>query len=138
MGDDRLQEAKTIGSLAYAAWAGPMTVADGIERCNGLLVDAGEDRLLIAGCTRWLGSLVARQGRFEEARSLIDEAVATYEELGMLLSARATAAFGYGDVERLAGDFGAAERALARASRISSSWVSSGAAPASPRSWRAC
>jgi tetratricopeptide (TPR) repeat protein len=109
---DRRQEAEIVGRLGFAAWSGPMPVPDAIERCHELLVSAGEDKFVAAGCRRWLGSLVARQGRFEDARELVAEAVAAYEELGTSLNATAAYAFGYADVEWLAGDPAAAERAL--------------------------
>ncbi len=109
---DRRQEAEIVGRLGFAAWSGPMPVPDAIERCNDLLVGAGDDTFVTAGGRRWLASLFARQGRFDEARSLVAEAVAAYEELGTSLDATAASAFGYGDVEWLAGDLAAAERAL--------------------------
>ena len=63
-------------------------------------------------CRRWIGCLVARQGRFAEARELVAAAAAAYEELGARLDAVCTAAFGRADVELLAGDDAAAEAAL--------------------------
>ena len=65
-----------------------------------------------ACCRRWIGCLVARQGRFAEARELVAAAAAAYEELGARLDAVSTAAFGRADVELLAGDTAAAESAL--------------------------
>jgi class 3 adenylate cyclase/tetratricopeptide (TPR) repeat protein len=111
---DRWQEAEIVGRLGFAAWSGPLPVADAIERCTALLEAAGNDRLEAASCRRWIGSLIARQGRFDEARHLVDEAAATYEELGARLDATAASAFGHADIEALAGDWPAAERALRR------------------------
>lgn len=111
---DRRQEAEIVGRLGFAAWSGPMPVPEAIERCTALLEAAGEDRLEGASCRRWIGSLVARQGRFDEARRLVDEAAATYEELGARLDAASALAFGHADIEALAGDWPAAERALRR------------------------
>ena len=110
---DRRQEAEIVGRLGFAAWSGPMPVPEAIERCNHLLVEVGDDTFITAGGRRWLASLVARQGRFDEARALLGEAVAAYEELGRSLNTTSASAFGYGDVEWLAGDLAAAERALA-------------------------
>ncbi|MBA2462344.1 MAG: AAA family ATPase [Actinobacteria bacterium] len=111
---DRRQEAEIVGRLGFAAWSGPMPVPQAIDRCVELLASAGEDRFVEASCRRWLGSLVARQGRFDEGRRLVDEAAAGYEELGARLNAAAAAAFGHADIESLAGDSVAAEHALRR------------------------
>ena len=111
---DRRQEAEIVARLGFAAWSGPMPVPEAIERCNDLLVGAGDDTFITAGGRRWLASLVARRGRFDEARALLDEAVTAYEELGRSLNTTIASAFGYGDVEWLAGDLAAAERALRR------------------------
>ena len=113
-GGDRRQEAEIVGRLGFSAWSGPMPVDEAIRRCGDLLEFAAEDKFVDASCRRWLGSLVARQGRYAEARAFIDEAVATYRELGADLNAAASAAFGHSDVSLLAGDARAAERALRR------------------------
>ena len=68
--------------------------------------------MLEACCRRWIGCLVAREGRFDEARELVTAATTAYEELGSRLDAVLTAAFGRADVELLAGDLAAAEQAL--------------------------
>ena len=114
---DRRQEADIVGRLGFAAWSGPMPVPKAVERCNELLVGAGDDTFVTAGGRRWLASLIAREGRYDEARSLVAEAVAAYEELGSSLNATTASAFGYGDVEWFAGDLAAAERALRRGFR---------------------
>ena len=85
---------------------------DGIGLCVSLLESAPDDLSMEACCRRWIGCLVARQGRFEEARELIAAAADAYEELGARLDAVSTAAFGRADVELLAGDQAAAESAL--------------------------
>ena len=130
---DRRQEADIVGRLGFAAWSGPMPVPKAVERCNELLVGAGDDTFVAAGGRRWLASLIARQGRFEEARALVAEAVAAYEELGSSLNATTASAFGYGDVEWLAGDLAASERALRRGFSSSSS---ASASSATGRAWR--
>ena len=56
-----------------------------------------------ACCRRWIGCLVARQGR-EEAREFVAAAATAYEELGARIDAVSTAAFGRADVALLAGD----------------------------------
>jgi class 3 adenylate cyclase/tetratricopeptide (TPR) repeat protein len=109
---DRRQEAEIVGRLGFAAWSGPLGVAEGIARCASLLEEAPDDLLLEACCRRWIGCLVARHGRFDEARELVAAAVSAYDELGARLDAAATSAFGHSEVEWLAGDLVAAERVL--------------------------
>ena len=109
---DRRQEAEIVGRLGFAAWSGPLPVADAVGRCAALLEETPDDLLLEACCRRWIGCLVARHGRFDEARELVTAAVSAYDELGARLDAATTAAFGHADVEWLAGDLEAAERAL--------------------------
>jgi class 3 adenylate cyclase/tetratricopeptide (TPR) repeat protein len=109
---DRWQEAEIVGRLAFAAWSGPLPVDAAVNRCADLLEEAPDDLLLEACCRRWIGSLVARHGRFDEARELVTAAAAAYDELGARLDAAVTSAFGHADVEWHAGDLEAAERAL--------------------------
>jgi tetratricopeptide (TPR) repeat protein len=109
---DRWQESEIIGRLGFAAWSGPLPVHEGIGLCVSLLESSPDDLMLEACCRRWIGCLVARQGRFEEARELVGAAVVAYEELGARLDAVATAAFSRADIELLAGDHAAAETAL--------------------------
>ena len=109
---DRWQEAEIVGRIGFAAWSGPLPVHEGIGLCVSLLESAPDDLSMEACCRRWIGCLVARQGRFEEARELIAAAADAYEELGARLDAVSTAAFGRADVELLAGDQAAAESAL--------------------------
>jgi class 3 adenylate cyclase/tetratricopeptide (TPR) repeat protein len=66
---DRRQEAEIVRNLGFAAWSGPMPVPVAIERCNDLLAAAADDTFVAAGCRRWLASLLARQGHFDEARA---------------------------------------------------------------------
>ena len=109
---DRWQEAEIVGRIGFAAWSGPLPVHDGIGLCVSLLESAPDDLFMEACCRRWIGCLVARQGRFEEARELVAAAAAAFEELGARLDAVSAAAFGRADVELLAGDDAAAESAL--------------------------
>ena len=109
---DRWQEDEIVGRLGFAAWSGPQPVPDAVRRCAALLDEAPGDLLVEACCRRWIGCLVARHGRFDEARELVTAAARAYEELGARLDAAATSAFGHADVEWLAGDLAAAEREL--------------------------
>jgi class 3 adenylate cyclase/tetratricopeptide (TPR) repeat protein len=109
---DRWQEAEIVGRIGFAAWSGPLPVHEGIGLCVSLLESAPDDLFMEACCRRWIGCLVARQGRFDEARELVAAATAAYEELGAKLDAVSTAAFSRADVELLAGDHTAAGSAL--------------------------
>ena len=88
---DRWQEAEIVGRIGFAAWSGPLPVHDGIGRCVSLLESAPDDLFMEACCRRWIGCLVARQGRFDEARELVAAAGRAYEELGARLDAVSTA-----------------------------------------------
>jgi predicted ATPase len=109
---DRRQEGEIRTHLWYAAWVGPTPVPDAINRCNEILEQLENDRLVEAGAFRALASLRARQGDFLEARQLLARAREAYDELGMRLVSAAIGAFGAGDIEALAGDYAAAEREL--------------------------
>jgi tetratricopeptide (TPR) repeat protein len=109
---NRWQEAEIVGRIGFAAWSGPLPVHDGIGLCVSLLESAPDDLFMEACCRRWIGCLVARLGRFVEARELVAAATAAYDELGARLEAVSTAAFSRADVELLAGDSAAAEFAL--------------------------
>jgi class 3 adenylate cyclase/tetratricopeptide (TPR) repeat protein len=111
---DRRQETEIVGRLGFAAWSGPMPVDEAITRCATLLEGAEGDPFVEASCRRWLGSLLARQEHFDEARELIDEAVETYESLGAHINAAAAAAFGHADISLLEGDPRGAEDVLRR------------------------
>ena len=62
---DRWQEAEIVGRIGFAAWSGPLPVHDGIGLCVSLLESAPDDLFMEACCRRWIGCLVARQGRFD-------------------------------------------------------------------------
>jgi class 3 adenylate cyclase/tetratricopeptide (TPR) repeat protein len=109
---DRRQEATILGHLALSALSGPMPVPEGVRRCEQILELAEGDRLIEASTARYLACLEARRGEFERARDLVARARETYGELGMRLTAEAAGALASGDIELLAGDDTAAERAL--------------------------
>jgi predicted ATPase/class 3 adenylate cyclase len=109
---DRRQEAEILGQLGFSAWAGPTPVLEAISRCREMLDREPGDRLIEPAVCRYLAPLEARLGRFAEARDLAARARDLYEELGMRLFANAAGAMAYGDVELLAEDYVAAERAL--------------------------
>jgi len=115
---DRRQEAEILNRLAFSAFSGPTPVQEAIARCHAILADAEGDPVLEAGVLRWLAALEARNSNFDEGRRLIARAIERYEELGRSLMSATLRAFGWGDLELLAGDYPAAERELRRGYEI--------------------
>jgi tetratricopeptide (TPR) repeat protein len=109
---DRRQEAEILANLGYAAWAGPTAVPEAIASCERMLATAEGHPSMEAAALRSLAALKARRGDFEDARQLLARAAGIYTELGMSLRAVAVNAFGYGDIEMLAGDPVSAEQRL--------------------------
>ena len=109
-GDTR-QEARALALLFATAVFGPLRVADGIKRCEEVLVRHAPSRRMTVSATRALASLEAMNGNFEKARELIAEDRAISEDLGQPL-ATAKASVAYGLVELGADDAQAAEREL--------------------------
>jgi predicted ATPase/class 3 adenylate cyclase len=106
---DRRQEALILGWLALSALSGPTPVDEAVARCRRLVTESGDDRMVEANVARYLAVLEAMRGDFAEGRALVEKARATYEDLGMRLTARAGIAFAHGAVGLLAGDYRAAE-----------------------------
>ena len=102
---DRRQEALIVGQLAFSAVWGPTPVNEAAARCRRLVTEAGGDRLVEAHLSRYLAVLEAMRGNFAEARTLVGEARATYEDLGMRLTAQAAISLAYGAVGLLAADY---------------------------------
>jgi ATP/maltotriose-dependent transcriptional regulator MalT len=97
-----------LTSLAAAIFLGPAPVLDSIARFKELLDEWGEHRLVRGQILQLLAGLLGMVGEFEEARSAFAEARKTYDDLGVphLHGDELP-----GDVEMLAGDPIAAERA---------------------------
>ena len=107
-GDQREAREISVG-LCGVALFGPMPVAEGIDYCHRILEQAADDRRLQAFVQNDLAVLVAAQGRFDEARAVLERAQWIFDELGVgpRPGAMYTAL-----VELLAGDPAAAEREL--------------------------
>jgi DNA-binding SARP family transcriptional activator len=102
--------AACLGDLAAALRYGPTPVAESIRRCRALLEGAdlgGEANVLVQ-----LAALEAMHGRLEEARDLVGRARALYEDLGQPALAHAHSGGARGEIELLAGEAPAAERAF--------------------------
>jgi len=90
---------------------GATPASAGAARAEELLGELRGDRLAGAAATRGLAGFRALQGRFDEARSLLIEARAVIEDLGLRWLLPGISFF-LGPLEVLAGDYEAAERAL--------------------------
>jgi DNA-binding SARP family transcriptional activator/tetratricopeptide (TPR) repeat protein len=101
-----------LGEIAVALYYGPTSVPAAVERCESLLRTEVTTRHGRANVETYLAGLVAQAGDFDRARTLLESARATFDDLG-----QRTAAVGYsgvilGDVELLADDAVAAEAVL--------------------------
>jgi tetratricopeptide (TPR) repeat protein len=110
-GDTRV-EARTLASLAHGLVYGPMPVPEVLERFDAILAEAGGDRRVAAAVSIGRGYLAAMEGRFDEARDLIADGRAIWEELVARTRWPAAGTRYLGAVELLAGDPAAAEAAL--------------------------
>jgi tetratricopeptide (TPR) repeat protein len=101
-----------VGEIAAALYYGPTSVPAAIERCESLLRTEVTTRHGRANVEAYLGGLVAQLGDFERARTLLESARATFDDLGQRTSAVAYSGVVLGDVELLAEDAVAAESVL--------------------------
>jgi class 3 adenylate cyclase/tetratricopeptide (TPR) repeat protein len=102
---DRQQEALILGHLALSTLMGPTPVDEAVARCRRFVAEAGGDRLVEANVARYLAVLEAMRGNFADARALVSEARAAYEDLGMRLMAHTAIALAYGAIGLLAADY---------------------------------
>jgi class 3 adenylate cyclase/tetratricopeptide (TPR) repeat protein len=109
---DRAQEAESLQYLLLAVLWGPTTVDEALERVEEIRRRAEANRRLEVTILRTRAQLEAMQGRFETARQLLARAKELAEELGLEFILAAGVAHQAGNVELLAGDAAAAERAL--------------------------
>jgi DNA-binding SARP family transcriptional activator len=100
-----------LAELAAALFYGPAPVPDGVKRCEELLLEA-TDRAGRANVLAFLAGLKALGGDLDEARHLIGEAAATYEEIGEVYALANNSGRVLSRIELLAGDPAAAERVL--------------------------
>jgi len=110
--DERV-DAYARGMLAAAAFWGPLPVADGVDRCRRLLEEAAGNRYVEGSVLHILGALAAMQGRFDQARDLVDRGAEVAAALGRLRLAAIWSQFA-ATVETLAGRPEAAEERLQR------------------------
>ena len=108
---DHSDETSSLLLVLHAIRYGPTPLEEGNRRAAEIL-DQADDPWVEALALRCLGSLRAMEGHFEEARRLIGEAVAIYEDLGLEMQIAHTAEQDSAYLEMLADDPVAAEREL--------------------------
>ena len=105
----RREGADALGRYVGSGTYGPAPADEVERRCDELLTETAGSGYE-APAYRALAWVRAMQGRFEEARELVRRARAIFEDLGLRLRA-AFVAETAGEVEMLAGEYVAAERA---------------------------
>jgi DNA-binding SARP family transcriptional activator len=100
-----------VGDIANAAYYGPETVENALRLCDTLLAENAEDRAIEANVLTTIACLYAEDGRFDDARSCINRAVALWEDLGQSAAAQSSL-MSLGTVELLDDQPDAAEAAL--------------------------
>jgi DNA-binding SARP family transcriptional activator/tetratricopeptide (TPR) repeat protein len=100
------------GEVANALYYGPRPVPEAVERCEELLRMEALTRYGRASVEVFLGGLIAQRGELDRARELIENARATYGELGHPMSAATYSGVVRADVELLADDPRVAEETL--------------------------
>jgi DNA-binding SARP family transcriptional activator len=127
---DRLAQLEILQNLGDAAAGLDITVDEGLARSEDLLAIAGDD-VVATNALRVIavGQLLARAGRFDEARAEVRSALDAFEELGLSLWVADSGLLGAVEIELLAGDFETAEvlarrslEALEAMGAIGSSW----------------
>jgi len=99
-----------FGWLASSLFFGPTPAVTAIERCEAIRAEVGDNLVAVATVLEPLAGLHAMEGRFDEARALLETSDATFDELG--LSLNSAVSHHAAVVEMLAGDPAAAERCL--------------------------
>jgi class 3 adenylate cyclase/tetratricopeptide (TPR) repeat protein len=108
---DRRQEAEDLALLSMTPSWGPTPVKEGIRRCEQILERAAGHPRVEAFALVTRGALEAMAGRIDQGRDMTERGRGRLESLGLLVTAAATS-HASGQVELLAGDAVAAERAL--------------------------
>jgi class 3 adenylate cyclase/tetratricopeptide (TPR) repeat protein len=98
------------GALVSALLYGPTPVSEAVSRAEQILLEVRGSRTQEALILLNLGILKAMQGHFEIARDSIARSTAINEDLGRLVDATMGAAWGFGSIEMLRGDWTSAER----------------------------
>jgi class 3 adenylate cyclase/tetratricopeptide (TPR) repeat protein len=107
----RLDAARAADVLGTALLWGPTPVAEAVLRCQELLTEAEGNEPMRANVLAALAGLRALEGEFERARRLRADAERIYLDLGLRMAIGGLTQVA-AQIERLAGDAGAAEREL--------------------------
>jgi tetratricopeptide (TPR) repeat protein len=107
---DESEEMKINDMYARSSLWGPVHVDSALQRYRDFLERFRGNRVVEANCLRGMAMLKAMQGRFDEARRFLARSSACLRDLGLTLGA--TTSLAPGNVELLAGDAEAAERAF--------------------------
>ena len=99
---DRLLEQRGLPALAGVAMYGPTPVPEAIHRCEEVLAQAGDDRMVRALTERAMAHLFALDGRVDEARDMCTATRSRLVELGWHFDA-ALVSLSLGPIELLAG-----------------------------------
>ena len=108
---DHYEEYGCFSALARTLVRGPTPVQAGIDRCGALLVEYKDQRAVDAYLCHALGHLHARLGAFDKAREFAARLRAFYKDTGQQSNFDFFAEVPW-DIEMVAGDPAAAERAL--------------------------
>jgi class 3 adenylate cyclase/tetratricopeptide (TPR) repeat protein len=114
---DRQEEIWTLRTRSMALSSGPTPAAEAARGCEEILA-AAENEELAAFALENLAVLRAMQGELEEARRLVNRALAIYEDLGVPFRLAVTFFSYSAAVHALAGDLAAAEHDLRRGSDL--------------------
>jgi class 3 adenylate cyclase/tetratricopeptide (TPR) repeat protein len=112
---DRTQEQRSLSAILMALALGPVSVSDGLERLDEVEGRAEGTTRLRVQILRVRASMEALRGRFDDARALIGAADEASQELGLEMLRAASVLRATGEIELLAGDPQAAERAFREA-----------------------
>jgi class 3 adenylate cyclase/tetratricopeptide (TPR) repeat protein len=109
---DPMQEQRGLSGIVMALGNGPMPVDEVREKLDEIEPRVEGTNRVHVSILRTRAHLDAMQGRFEDARRLVAEADRTSRELGLEMTRAAGVLRAAGEIELLAGDMAAAERAF--------------------------
>jgi class 3 adenylate cyclase/tetratricopeptide (TPR) repeat protein len=112
---DMQEGAQARGLVVASLVEGTTPVPEAIRRCQEILASADIRPQSAAHTKRKLSMLYSMQGEVDEARRLVDEAVETFEELGLSLPLAAALGFESATAHWIEGDLVAAESDVRRA-----------------------
>jgi class 3 adenylate cyclase/tetratricopeptide (TPR) repeat protein len=115
------ERVEAIGLEVASLVDGPTPASVAIKRCEQILASGELGVAAAAHVKSKLSTLYAMRGEIDEARRLIDEAIETYEELGLPIPLAAALGFESAIVHWAADDLAAAESDLRRAIELFSS-----------------